>query len=158
MADQTVDSRTPARVATYATLTTAAAVEIAAACAHFAADRGREVSIAVVDRDGGLLVGQRPHARRPNMLTLATAKAFTAATMRIPTAAVEAWGSDKPGVLGIARMISEQPLITGAGGTPISVDGDVVGGLGLSGAPGDEDDLICGQALASLGYSTDFNV
>lgn len=152
MIEPTINSDTAARTATYTTLTTEAAVEIIAACIRGAAARDRQVAVAVVDRDGGLLAGRRPHTRRPNMLTLATAKAFTAASMQIPTSAVEDWGTDKPGVLAIARMISEQPLISGAGGAPIRIDGVVVGGLGLSGAPGDEDDIICRDALSELGY------
>jgi uncharacterized protein GlcG (DUF336 family) len=152
MSDHPEDSAIYERTASYRTVTTSAAVDIIAACVRAASAMNREVAVAVVDRTGGLLAGQRPHAGTPTILKLATAKAVTAGTLGMPTAHIDAWQSDKPGVLEIMRSISDHVVVTGPGGMPIALDGTLIGGLGVSGAPGDEDDDICRNALGEIGF------
>ncbi len=44
------------------------------------------------------------------------------------------------------RIAADQTLITWAGGLPLSVDGQVIGAVGVSGAPGGEKDEACATA------------
>lgn len=156
MLESSSGSSSAGPAAIYSTLTTAAASDIVGECLRQAEALGRQVAIAVVGRDGRLLLGQRPHDRRASLLTLAMAKASTAVTMEMPTASIDGWQSDKPDVLANIRLTSETPIIASAGGMPIVLDGALLGGLGVSGAPRDGDDVICRKALGELRFTTNF--
>jgi uncharacterized protein GlcG (DUF336 family) len=54
-------------------------------------------------------------------------------------------------------QLGQNPVVPGDGRVPVKRDGNVIGGVGMSGAPGQED-RICKEALKSLGYETDFPV
>ncbi|MEI9965807.1 MAG: heme-binding protein [Caulobacteraceae bacterium] len=67
-----------------------------------------------------------------------------ALTFKKPSAAV---GEDAKADKALAdRIAADQTLITWAGGLPLSVDGQVIGAVGVSGAPGGEKDEACATA------------
>jgi uncharacterized protein GlcG (DUF336 family) len=77
---------------------------------------------------------------------VATAKAFTAVSLRLPTAAfTEATGPNGP-FFGLQHA-SSRGLVTFAGGVPLVVDGEVIGAIGASGGSIDEDLSIVQAAL-----------
>lgn len=136
-------------------LTVEAAEEIIAACAKQAAAIGRTIGVAVVDDQGSVLVARRQEDLRPLTLELATAKAYTAAVMETPTRTLESWQQSRPVVLMQLSQLGRYPVVPGDGGIPVRRDGKVLGGLGMSGARGEED-RICEEVLAGLGYDTEF--
>ncbi|MFF0079149.1 heme-binding protein [Streptomyces canus] len=138
-------------------LTVEAAEEIVAACVKRAQAIDRTIGVAVVDERGEVLVSRRHEDTRPLTLRLGAAKAYTAAVMEIPTRALESWQETRPVILMQLSQLGQNPVVPGDGGIPVKRDGKVIGGVGMSGAPGQED-RICKEALESLGYETDFPV
>ncbi len=116
---------------------------IAGARAH-AAHIGVPMCIAVVDESGQLIAFERMDGGKVTSAIIAQDKAFTAAAARKPTHEYNA--ACQPGnlVFGIHTAIGGRLCVVG-GGLPVTVNGEVVGGIGLSsGTP--EQDMACGQA------------
>jgi glc operon protein GlcG len=103
-------------------------------------------AIAVVDAGGHLVYLARLDNTFPAASTVATEKARTAATFRRPTRDFEnAIKSGRTSLLGVSVMTPLQ------GGVPITVDGQVVGAVGVSGASSaQEDDDIATVAAVAL--------
>ena len=134
---------------TISTLTAEASQRLIEAAAAKAEEMGRPMAIAVCD-PGGNPIGFRRMDGAPLMSSgIAQDKAFTAASFGMPT---DQWydfiKDDAPLALGIVHT---PRLVTFGGGYPVKVDGEVVGGLGLSGGHYSED-MECAQAaLAETG-------
>ena len=100
--------------------------------------------IAVVDESGQLIAFERMNGGKVTSAIIAQDKAFTAAGAKKPTH--EYNEACKPGnlVFGIHTAIGGRLCVVG-GGLPLKVDGEVVGGIGLSsGTP--QQDMDCAQA------------
>jgi uncharacterized protein GlcG (DUF336 family) len=70
--------------------------------------------------------------------------------MKQPTAKLAELVAKMPAVQGLQHM-NEHMLLLG-GGLPIEIGGEVVGGIGVGGAPGGHLDAACAQAgLTSIG-------
>ena len=113
-----------------------------------AAAKAREIGvpmcIAVVDESGTLIAFERMDGGKVTSVTIAQDKAFTAAAARKATNDYNA--ANVPGNLafGIHTEVGGR-LSTVGGGLPVMVDGEVVGGIGLSsGTP--QQDMDCAQA------------
>jgi len=117
-----------------------------------AAAKAREIGvpmcIAVVDESGTLIAFERMDGGKVTSVTIAQDKAFTAAAARKATHDYNA--ANVPGNLafGIHTEVGGR-LSTVGGGLPVMVDGEVVGGIGLSsGTP--QQDMDCAQAGIDL--------
>ena len=113
-----------------------------------AAAKAREIGvpmcIAVVDESGTLIAFERMDGGKVTSVTIAQDKAYTAAAARKATHDYNA--ANVPGNLafGIHTEVGGR-LSTVGGGLPVMVDGEVVGGIGLSsGTP--QQDMDCAQA------------
>ncbi len=69
----------------------------------------------------------------PHTVDSSRKKAYTAASLRRPTTEL-AELIDKMQTLQALREINDQVLMLG-GGLPIEIDGEIVGGIGVGGAP-----------------------
>jgi len=119
-----------------------ALVAARAAMAHCRA-AGHQVAVSVVDRSGLVQVLLRDRFAGAHTIDIAPRKAWTAASFRMPTAALAAeTQADKP-MSGIRQ--SAQVMAIG-GGQVIEAAGAVVGAIGVSGAPGGEADDACALA------------
>ena len=116
-------------------LTLAGARTIAAAAEAEARRLNTTGAIAVVDDGGNLLYLARIDNTFPAGAAVATDKARTAATFRMPTRNLE--DAVKGGRLSLVAVTEMTPL---AGGVPIVVDGQVVGAVGVSGAANAQQD------------------
>jgi uncharacterized protein GlcG (DUF336 family) len=103
---------------------------------------GYKVSAAVVDRGGNLLAFVRDPAAGPHTAESSRRKAFTAATFGMTSAAFTALTAN-PGAAGLKDLTGVFAL---AGGVPIKLGNDVLGGIGVGGAPGGEKDEACASA------------
>ena len=103
---------------------------------------GYRVSAAVVDRGGNLLAFIRDPEAGPHTAELSRRKAFTAATFGMTSAAF-ATLTGNPGAAGLRDLTGVFAL---AGGVPIKTGGEVLGGIGVGGAPGGEKDEACASA------------
>lgn len=109
---------------------------------------GIETSAAVVDRAGDLKVLLRSDASNPHNAELARRKAYTARTFGVTTIEFRNRTAGGSELAGQRELVDIIPL---GGGLPIMVGSERIGGLGLSGAPTQEDDEKCAQAaLASV--------
>jgi glc operon protein GlcG len=125
-------------------LTFAGARRAAEAANAVAAERGVQPVIAVVDAGGDLIYLLRPDAAQVASTNVSVDKARTAAIYRRPSKDFEDQASNgRPSALHLARAVPLQ------GGMPIAHDGEVVGGIGVSGASSADED----QELSAIGAS-----
>jgi uncharacterized protein GlcG (DUF336 family) len=105
---------------------------------------GYRVSVSVVDRAGVLRSMTRADGAGPHTVESSRKKAYTAASLRRPTTELAELINKVP-TLQALRDMNDQVLILG-GGLPIEIGGEVVGGIGVGGAPGAHLDDACAQA------------
>lgn len=105
---------------------------------------GYRVSVSVVDRAGVLRAMGRADAAGPHTVDSSRKKAYTAASLRRPTSELADLITKVP-TLQALRDINGEILMLG-GGLPIEIGGEVVGGIGVGGAPGAHLDDACAQA------------
>jgi len=111
---------------------------------------GHRVSVSVVDRAGVLRAMGRADGAGPHTVDSSRKKAYTAASLRRPTTELAELVNKVP-TLQALREMNDQVLILG-GGLPIEIAGEIVGGIGVGGAPGAHLDDACAQAgLESIG-------
>jgi uncharacterized protein GlcG (DUF336 family) len=104
---------------------------------------GYRVSVSVVDRAGVLRAMGRADGSGSHTVESSRKKAYTAASLRRPTSELAELIGKMP-TLQALRDMNPEILILG-GGLPIEIGGDVVGGIGVGGAPGAHLDDACAQ-------------
>ena len=104
---------------------------------------GYRVSVSVVDRAGALRAMGRSDGAGPHTVDSSRKKAYTAASIRRPTSELAELINKIPTLQALRDMNSEI-LILG-GGLPIEIGGEIVGGIGVGGAPGAHLDDACAQ-------------
>jgi len=105
---------------------------------------GYRVSASVVDRAGLLRAMGRADGAGPHTIDSSRKKAYTAASLRRATSELADLMSRTPALQAL-RDMNEQILMLG-GGLPIEIGGEVVGGIGVGGAPGTHLDDACAEA------------
>ena len=124
-------------------LTPETALKAAQAALKSCRDRGFQATVAVVDRMGVVQVLLRDRFAGPHTPDMATAKAYTAVSFRTNTTELaEATQPGRP-----ASGIRNRPGIAAVGGgLMIEASGALLGGIGVSGAPGGREDDACAAA------------
>ena len=117
------------------TLSMSMALRVAQAALDACDALGYQVGVSVVGRSGNLIALLRDPLSGPHTITISKKKAFTSVSTRVPTSQL----SDRP------NLNFEGRLLTLMGGMPISLGGYLYGGVGVSGAT-PEDDEVCAQA------------
>lgn len=129
-----------------AVLTLESAKLLASGAEAEALNRGWTVAIAVVDPAGGLILFHSLDGTQPASQDIAVLKARTAARFKRPTKAME------DGVAGgRTALLSVPGALMLEGGVPVTVAGQIVGAIGISGMTSAEDGIIAAAALAALG-------
>jgi uncharacterized protein GlcG (DUF336 family) len=105
---------------------------------------GYRVSVSIVDRAGVLRAMGRADGAGSHTVDSSRKKAYTAASLRRATTELAELVGKVP-TLEALRDMNPEILILG-GGLPIEIGGDVVGGIGVGGAPGAHLDDACAQA------------
>jgi glc operon protein GlcG len=112
-----------------------------------ARERNVAVSVAVVDAHGDLVTFGRMDEATIQSGVMAQAKAYTAARERIPSSQVGQWAHKTEKDMGYWV----DPKITGmAGGVPIMVNQQVMGGIGVSGLAEEDDEKLAQEAADRL--------
>lgn len=111
-------------------------------------DDGFKVSVAIVDQSGLLKVQLKADGAGPHTLDSSRRKAYTANSLRDSTHKYAVLVAQKPELQSLTRL-NENILLLG-GGFPIKVGGEVVGGIGVGGAPGIEFDEVCASAALKV--------
>ncbi len=127
----------------YKSLSPEVALEAAQAALKKCRDNGFQVAIVVADRFGQPQVLLRDRYAGLPAADIATAKAYTALSFRRSTAELAKMVRDGQMDSGLARMPRIAML---AGGLVIETGGTLLGGIGVSGAPGGDKDEECAKA------------
>ncbi len=118
------------------------ALKLAQAALESCREQGYQVGVAVVDRFGVTQVFLRDRFAGPHVEETARRKAWTAVSFRTDTLTLaEETAPDKISS-GIRHLSMALPL---GGGVPVDAGGSLVGGVGVSGAPGPDIDDACAR-------------
>ena len=115
---------------------------------------GRNTVIAVCDESGVLKAFRRADDSHVRSVGLAITKARSAAGFQSPTHGYyQSFKDDQQSLLGVAALDDFTFL---GGGYPIVIDGEVVGGIGVSGAGSSQEDIdFILAAFKKLGLDTE---
>ena len=120
---------------------------------------GIPISVAITDAGGHLMLLERMDGGRFHTVHSSTTKAVTASSNKRPTTAKGAQGQplDTTHAIGLALAAGAGRWTAMEGGYPIIVDGECIGGIGVSGGTWEFDDRVAREAIASIGatYSID---
>jgi len=124
------------------------AIEAATVASETCADMGFATTVTVVDQRAQPRVQLMREGAFPHSFQTSDRKARTAASRREATVLIEAENEHEPT---LGAVFNEIGLITLSGGIPILYEGEVIGGIGVGGAPGEdangkEHDDICAEA------------
>ncbi len=106
--------------------------------------KGYKVTATVVDTAGNVQAQLRSDGAGTHTLESSRKKAFTAMSMKQPTAKLMKLIADKPFLQPLKDM--DNNLLLLAGGLPIIIDQKIVGAIGVGGAPGGHLDVQCAEA------------
>ncbi len=121
-----------------------AAKKIAAGVIAECAKNSWNVAVAVVDTHGFLVYFERMDNTQTASMDIAVGKARAAATYRRPTRVfMEVINKGGPATATLPGVFASP------GGVPITVDGQVTGGVGVSGVTGDQDEQCAKAGLGS---------
>jgi len=121
----------------------AIAQEIAQATVEACAAKNFNVAATVVDRAGVIRAVLRADRAGPHTIAASRDKAFTAASARNVTSAIAESAEKNPAARHLASI--EGFLLLG-GGVPVKVGDEVIGAVGVGGAPGGHLDEECANA------------
>jgi uncharacterized protein GlcG (DUF336 family) len=107
-------------------------------------------SIAVVDDNGWLVALHRMDGALIPTADIANDKAWTAAVFKMPSSEVSRFGSPLGPGAGFNTQNWNDRLTTILGGLPIEVDGEVIGGVGVSGGTTEQDINLCRTILSEI--------
>lgn len=149
-----VSARADEALVTFKSMSVDLALALARAALADCQKQGYQVSVAVVDRFGVTQVLLRDRFAGAHTVPTATGKAWTAVSFRTNTGelvAATAPGSPQAGV----RNLPGATII--AGGVMVEAAGSLVGAIGVSGAPGGDNDETCAKAgIAAISDKLDF--
>lgn len=134
-----------AQVITEKNISAPMALAIAQTAMEKCQEQGYRVSVTVVDRAGETKVMVRGDGSNPHTVENSRRKAYTSKTVRVPSAEFNKRVND-PANLTARQQATLPGFIALAGALPIKVGDDVIGAVGVSGAPGGERDEVCAQA------------
>ena len=117
------------------------AQQLAMATQAYCNDKGYSVTVSVLNRDGVDIVLARGDGTTGATVEVAREKAYAAVGFQSPTSAMEERAkTTSPGIIAIDRFVVLP------GGLPIRAADELVGGIGVSGAPSGTIDEECANA------------
>lgn len=117
--------------------------QIAAATVAACQANGYAVTATVVDRAGGVRAVQRADNAGPHSLVSSERKAWTSASAKNPTLAMMEGAQKNPAA---ANLVHIPGFLLLGGGVPVKVGNEVIGAVGVGGAPGGHLDEQCANA------------
>jgi uncharacterized protein GlcG (DUF336 family) len=130
-----------AELLTLKALSAPIALSIAQTAYESCLQQGYNVSVTVVGLEGQPIVALRGDNTSPHTIENSLRKAYTARTFRVPSGEFAQRVKDNPttGQVHLANVVAAQ------GALPIKAGDVVIGGVGVSGAPGGEKDEACAK-------------
>ena len=134
-------------------LTLAGARKMMATAVGRAEEAGVAISVAIADAGGHLVMLERMDGGRFHTVHSSTTKAVCAASNKRPTTAkgAQAQPLDTTHAIGLALAAGPERWTAMEGGYPIIIDGECIGGIGVSGGNWEFDDRVAREAVESIG-------
>ncbi len=134
-------------------LTHAGAKKIVDTAVAKARQAGIAISVAVADSGGHLVALERMDGGRFHSLHSATTKAVCAASNKRPTSSHGAQGQqlDLAHALGLTLAAGPERWTAMEGGCPVIVEGECIGGVGVSGGDWATDERIARESVEAIG-------
>ena len=117
--------------------------QIAAAAVASCSASNYAVTATVVDRAGGIRAVQRADNAGPHTLGASLQKAYTSASAKNTTLAMMEASQKNPAA---ANLVHSPGYLLLGGGVPVRVGNEVIGAVGVGGAPGGHLDEACANA------------
>jgi uncharacterized protein GlcG (DUF336 family) len=130
-----------AQLLTQKSLSSGMAITIAQTALETCTKQGYHVSVHVLGRNGEVLVALRGDDAPPHTMENSQRKAYTARTFRISSGEFAQRVKDNP-TMGAVHLTG---IVAAQGALPIKVGEEVIGAVGVSGAPGGEKDEACAK-------------
>jgi uncharacterized protein GlcG (DUF336 family) len=125
------------------TLSFAAAHEAATVALEQCKKNGYSVTVTVLDRLGRTKVVLHDDGANPHTVENSLRKAYTSLTSKVPSGDYGKRVTSNPTSAGLLQL---DKITTVEGALPIFAGPDLVGAIGISGAPGGDKDAACAQA------------
>ncbi len=103
------------------------------------------VAIAIVDASANLIMFQKIDETQPGSVAVSIGKAKTAANFKRPTRAL-----DEMITSGRTVFLAVEGAVPMQGGLPVTVDGKVIGAVGVSGVQSSQDEQVAQAAIDAL--------
>lgn len=134
-------------------LTLAGARKMMGTAIELAERDGIPITVAIADAGGNLIMLERMDGGRFHTVHSSTTKAVCAASNKRPTAAkgAQAQTLDTTHAIGLALAAGPERWTAMEGGYPVIVEGECVGGIGVSGGDWAFDDRVARAAIESIG-------
>jgi len=117
-----------------------------------ARSKNYSMSFVILDAGGHVLASARMDGARPNTIEFARGKAYASAMTGRPSAALQESYAANPALWGnVATLGYGAPMLPSRGAMPIMVNGALVGAMGASGGPSEEDENAVRAGLAAIG-------
>ena len=127
-------------------ITLEAAKTMMAAAEAEARKNGWNMAIAIVDAAGNTILFERLDDTQPGSIAVAQNKARTAANFKRPTKALEDLVT-----AGRTVFLAIDGLLPLQGGVPVTIEGKVIGAVGVSGGTASQDEQVALAAVGALG-------
>ena len=136
-------------------LTLAGARQMMAAAISLADAEHIAITVAIVDAGGHVVLLERMDGGRFHTVHSSTTKAVCAASNKRPTTSkgAQAQSLDISHAIGLALAAGPERWTAMEGGYPIIVEGECIGGIGVSGGNWDFDDRAARAAVEAIGAS-----
>ena len=135
----------PARTTTQAHVSLSTAERLSAAAQAHARASNFNLVFVVIDASGNTVLVSRMDGTNPLLTEVARRKAVTALIMQQPSGNVA-----DPATLGTVKMMGIPDVLPVKGGAPLRDNGRVIGAMGASGGPADQDEAAVLAAIAAV--------
>ncbi len=134
-------------------LTLAGARKMMSTAIGIAERDGIAITVAIADAGGNLIMLERMDGGRFHTVHSSTTKAVCAASNKRPTAAkgAQAQPLDTTHAIGLALAAGPERWTAMEGGYPVIIEGECVGGIGVSGGDWAFDDRVAREAIEAIG-------
>ena len=134
-------------------LTNEGAKRMMATAIDAAREAGIAVTVAITNGGGHLIMLERMEGGRFHTVHSATTKAVCAASNKRPTSAkgAQAQPLDAAHALGLALAAGPERWTAMEGGFPVIVEGECIGGIGVSGGDWETDARIARESVEAIG-------
>lgn len=110
---------------------------------------GVAVSTVILDTQGSVIAASRMDGAIPISPRFAYAKAYTSASLGVPSEGLAEYAKEGKPYFGITTIFGGK-LTPIAGGVPVKINGKIVGGVGVGGSMDVSQDAQCAQAAAKV--------